>query len=140
MSEQFFYPEPDETLSRWLENTFDQLHVVYRNSMYLIQADEVNHLIDNPTAKATHDKVLSLTVKLMSYEFNKTKIIDSQTVTTPVADFLFDTLDFAITMIDFYTNGFEFEDYSLQNRLVEEADILISVIRATSEFSLENNL
>jgi hypothetical protein len=140
MSEQFFYPEPDETLSRWLENTFDQLHVVYRNSMYLIQADEVTHLIDNPTAKATHDKVLSLTVKLMSYEFNKTKIIDSQTVTTPVADFLFDTLDFAITMIDFYTNGFEFEDYSLQNRLVEEADILISVIRATSEFSLENNL
>jgi hypothetical protein len=140
MSNKFFFPEPDETLSQWLENTFDQLHIVYQNSLYLIKADEVTHLIDNPTAKATHDKVLSLTIKLMSYEFNKAKIIDSQTVTTPVADFLFDTLDFAITMIDFYTNGFEFEDYSLQDRLVEEADILISVIRATSEFSLENNL
>ena len=132
--------DPEETLSRWLENTFDQLHIVYQNTMHLVHDDEIVHLIDNPTAKATHDKVLSITVKLMSYELNKAKIINSEKVTKPITDFLFDTLDFGITMIDFYTNGFQFEDNSFQNRLVEEASILISVVQATSEFSLENNL
>jgi hypothetical protein len=140
MSDKFSFPEPDETLSQWLENTFDQLHVVYQHTMHLVNDDEIVHLIDNPIAKATHDKVLSITIKLMSYELNKAKIINSRKVTTPVADFLFDTLDFAITMIDFYTNGFEFEDNSFQDRLVEEAQILVSVVQATSEFSLENNL
>lgn len=143
MFEQFFSPEPDETLSGWLENTFDQLQVVYRTNLHVISLDENNdgvYSIDNEEASEIRIKILALGIKFMAYEFNKKSIIKNKKITEPVGDFLFDTLDFAYAIMDLCTKGYHFEDDTLQNRLLEEASILISVVCATSEFALENNL
>lgn len=135
--------DPDETLSRWLENTFDQLTVLYKSNLYVLTLDNNNegvYSIDDAEAEAIRLKIIAISAKLLAYEFNKKEIIRSKTITQPVSNFLFDAMDFGYVMMDNFSKAYSFDDADVQNSLLEDASILVSIICATAEFALENNL
>lgn len=135
--------DPDETLSRWLENTFDQLTVLYKSNLYVLTLDNNNegvYSIDDAEAEAIRLKIIAISAKLLSYEFNKKEIIHSQTITQPVSSFLFDAMDFGYIMMDNFSKAYSFDDPNIQTSLLEDASILVSIISATAEYALENNL
>lgn len=134
---------PDETLSRWLENTFDQLTVLYKSNLYVLTLDNNNegvYSIDNDEAEAIRLQIIAISAKLIPYEFNKKEIINSGTITQPVSRFLFDAMDFGYVMMDNFSKAYSFDDPNVQTSLLEDASILLSIISATAEYALENNL
>lgn len=134
---------PDETLSRWLENTFDQLTVLYKSNLYVLTLDNNNegvYSIDNDEAEAIRLEIIAISAKLIPYEFNKKEIINSETITQPVSRFLFDAMDFGYVMMDNFSKAYSFDDPNVQTSLLEDASILLSIIQATAEYALENNL
>lgn len=134
---------PDETLSRWLENTFDQLTVLYKSNLYVLTLDNNNegvYSIDNDEAEAIRLQIIAISAKLIPYEFNKKEIINNETITQPVSRFLFDAMDFGYVMMDNFSKAYAFDDPNVQTSLLEDASILLSIISATAEYALENNL
>lgn len=135
--------DPEETLSRWLENTFDQLTVLYKSNLYVLTLDNNNdgvYSIDNDEAEAIRLKIIAVSAKLIPYEFNKKEIINNGTITQPVSRFLFDAMDFGYVMMDNFSKAYSFDDPNVQTSLLEDASILLSIISCTAEYALENNL
>ena len=85
-------------------------------------------------------KIIAISAKLLSYEFNKKEIIHSKTITQPVSNFLFDAMDFGYVMMDNFSKAYSFDDPNIQSSLLEDASILLSIISCTAEYALENNL
>lgn len=134
---------PEETLSQWLENTFDQLTVLYKSNLYVLTLDNNNegvYSIDNDEAEAIRLEIIAVSAKLIPYEFNKKEIINSETITQPVSRFLFDAMDFGYVMMNNFSKAYSFDDPNVQTSLLEDASILVSIIQATAEYALENNL